>query len=282
MSTVHPKLANLHGLQESFLGHRLQVNDNYGFLPHYLYFLRNLDKWPASAQIQKRLLASVSTDCEVAWKQWREFRSAQAEVTSIYLVENYFRGNIVDLEVSRPGTKKSCDISVQFGGREALVYLEVKAQSGQQHGDKHPLSREAYLFTPQGEEDLMSWLFDPRTSSTTGAPMVPFCKQASDKGADALLAMIDIFQWKTTDLSTLGQYLVPDCEAIDEVIFTKTPEEPEFEFSPRKLTVFIIQAGAQVSKKMGCLREIWLFNDSALDKLLVIRAAGVSAVLPGA
>lgn len=268
---MHPDLASLPELHDSFLGHRLRSNPSYGFMPHYLFFLENHKRWYGSADIQRRILAPVSEDQEAAWKEWRQFRSAQAEVTAAYLVEKLLGKCVRDLEVCRPGYTKSCDIRTSFDG-QTDSYLEVKAQSGQQHGSRHPLSHEAYSFTPQGEDDLRSWLFEPRVSQATGGAMTPYCLQASAKGADVLVAMIDIMQFETAGLHELGRTLVPDCltESLEPI--SATPDSGE-------LIVSSFTAGAGTTNSMGALREIWLFNESSLDRLLVIHAHGKPQVL---
>ena len=268
---MQAQLASLPGFCDSFLGHRLREQPNYGFLPHYAFFLENCHRWKKWTDIQKRIVAPVSNDPIIAWKEWRQFRSAQAEISAAYLIENNLSGRINDLEVARPGCKKSCDILATFKCQSSL-YLEVKAQSGQQHGSQHPLSK-SNSFTPQGEEDLSSWLFEPRVSQSTGNAMVPYCIQASRKEADVLIAMTDIMQWNTEGLVQLGKFLVPDALA----------ESHQSLLAPNNgnagLAVTSFDAGASTKERMGNLQEVWLFNESASNGLLVIRTHGIRPIL---
>jgi len=201
---------SLNGFNESFLGHSVRDNPNYGFIPHFEFFLENKHRWNNATRVLNRILAPVPTDPTVAWETWRQFRSAQAEITSIFLVESSFQGSVEELEVAKPGATKSCDICARFPTK-GQVYIEVKAQSGQQHGDKHPLHDGTIGFTPQAEDDLRSWLFEPKISSKTGKPMKPYCCHAAEKSADVLLAMTDIFFEQSKDLLSLGRVLFPDC-----------------------------------------------------------------------
>jgi hypothetical protein len=211
----------LTGIAESFLGDRLRKNPGYKFLPHYCYFLNNLHRWNNAIQIQDRILAAVPSDSDAAWKAWIQFRSAQGEINSVFLIENYLRGEVDDLEVSPPQKTKTCDISARFDSG-AACYLEVKSQSGQQHGDRHPLTEGAIGFTPQDEDDLRSWLFEERVSSNKGQPMVPMCKQASEKGADVLIGFMDIFHWDSHDNRSFGKRLVPDAQGMSNVVYRRT------------------------------------------------------------
>jgi hypothetical protein len=285
MPIFHQKLRDLQGLEESFLGHRLSSNPSYGFLPQYQFFLDNQERWSAeSTKIQGRILAKVPCDCEAAWIQWREFRSAQAEITSIFFIEIFFRGLVTGLELPRPGKSKTCDLAVRFDPSSEIVYLEVKAQSGQQRGDRHPLSSNGSLFTPHGEEDLSSWLFNQEKISTkNGKLMVPKCQDVAAKGADALLAMIDIFQWETADLVALGKYLAPDFQSVDESIF-KRKSLGNAKLNRRytnRISVVTIVVGLETTRMMCGLREIWLFNESKMQSVLILRAVGAAAILHG-
>lgn len=260
---MHTHLTTLPGFDASFLGHRFRAQPNYGFLLHYTFFLENQQRWTKWEDINNRIVAPVSDDPVIAWREWRQFRSAQAEISAAYLIEKYLGGKIQDLEVQRPGALKSCDILATFGDQRSL-YLEVKAQSGQQHGSQHPLSTNQYSFTPQGEDDLRSWLFEPRKSLSTNEAMVPYCTQASSKGADVLIAMVDIMQWETEGMFELGRFLVPD--AITEgsqVLLTPSGDDG--------LNIFSFEAGASTRARLGSLKEVWLFKESASNGLLIIR-----------
>lgn len=173
----------------------------------------------------------------------------------------------MDLEVAKSGSSKSCDIRAKFPSWDEL-YIEVKAQSGQQHGDRHPLSSEAIGFTPKSEEDLRRWLFEERTSSLTGELMKPCCRQAAEKGADVLIAMTDIFPEEHTDMLSLGKRLTNAgrvwCRRVARAA---------------KLQLFIVKGDEGVLSKMCGLKEVWVLNDSRSNEVLVIRARESNAVL---
>lgn len=284
-------MRRLQGFDESFLGERLSKNPGYNFLPHYLYFLSKIRRWKNAAQIQARILRAVPDESSDAWKAWIEFRSAQGEVTAIFFVENYLRGEVDHVEVSPPGHTKSCDLSARFISG-ATCYLEIKSQSGQQHGDRHPLAIGEREFAPQGEEDLRSWLFDEgRLSSRTGEPMIPQCIQASKKGADVLVAMTDIFHWKTEDFRSLGRFLVSDFQDESNVTYRRKFRrqlscrniigwfQQRIGLKGDVLNVHILEAGSASSPKMGSLREVWLLKSSAPAEMTVIRSRGAQPVL---
>lgn len=285
-------LNHLTGIARSFLGDRLRKYPGYKFLPHYCYFLNNLHRWNNAKQVQDRILAAVPSDSDAAWEAWRQFRSAQGEISSVFLIENYLRGEVDDLEVSPPQKSKSCDISARFDSG-AVCYFEVKSQSGQQHGDGHPLIDGAIGFTPQDENDLRSWLFEKRVSSTNGQPMVPMCKQASEKGADVLIAFMDIFHWDSHDNPSFGKSLVPDAQGMSKVVYRRTfwrhlsCQNVLMGILQRvgvirdSLCIHVLEAGENTSQQMGTLREIWLLSSSALAEMLIIRSRGATKVLDG-
>lgn len=126
-------MKSLEGFEESFIGHAVRNNAGYGFLPHFRYFMENKHRWANATAVVNRILKPVPEAPNEAWEVWRQFRSAQAEITSIFLFENYFHGQVEDIEVSRPGSIKPCDIRARLPSCGEL-YVEVKAQSGQQHG----------------------------------------------------------------------------------------------------------------------------------------------------
>lgn len=293
MLTARRKLKQLTGFEDSFLGHRFRKNPDYKFLPHYWYFLNNYRRWKNADQLQVRILATIPSEFDQAWEVWRQFRSAQSEITSIFLIENYLRGKVAGLEISPPEKTKSCDIAARFASG-ALCFLEVKSQSGQQHGDKHPLSSGGIGFTPQGEDDLRSWLFEERSSSITGEPMVPYCMQASDKGADVLIAFMDIFRWETHDAGSLGKVLVPDIQGASNVVYRRdfwkqlSCQNVSKGFlqwiglNRDSLCVHAFEAGTKTSQQMGRLRELWLLKSSALAEMIVIRSCSAERVLDDA
>lgn len=258
---------SLDGFDESFIGHAVRDNANYGFLAHFQYFLNNKHRWANSSGVLKRILERVPEEPNGAWEIWRQFRSAQAEITSVFLVENYFLGTVRNLEISKPDVTKSCDIHASFPSCGEL-YLEIKAQSGQQHGDKHPLSSEPIGFTPQSEDDLRSWLFEERVSAKTGEAMKPHCRQAAEKSADILMVMRDIFLQESKDMLSLGHLLSPD------------HGRTGWRTTSGKMSckLFVVEAGEETSKKMCGLKEVWVFNNSRLDEMLVIHSINSDAI----
>jgi len=250
--------------ERSFLARRIRQNPEYKFQPHYLYFLNNRYRWNNTDQIQKRILAEIPDDNAQAWNCWRQFRSAQSEITSIFLIENCLNGEVTGIEVSPPGVEKSCDIAARFTNQE-VFFLEVKSQSGQQHGDKHPATDGPIEFTPQGEEDLRSWLFEERLSNKTGEPMTPLATQASEKGAHVLIAFTDIFHWETSNADSLAQYLAPDSRKISKQRnFWKKPCSLNIWYWIKCMTglhqdyldIHIYEAGSKTSERMKKLSEI--------------------------
>ena len=275
-------LKKVDGFKNSFLEHTLLQTPKYGFVPHLIYFLKRKDRWANSDIILQRIFAEVPADSMQAWEVWRQYRSAQAEVTSIYLIENYLTGEVREIEVDRPGIKKRCDIHVAFHD-DVDFYFEVKAQSGQQHGDKHRISDDLIGFCPQFEDDLYSWLFEEKISTQNGQPMRPMCLQASDKRADVLLAMTDIFFQKNTNLSSLVKFITPDFTDMHIKVFRREYSKMR---SLNNLTGAVLQwlrikndiirviavtAGEETVRKMGSLKEVWVFDNSALGEIIVIR-----------
>lgn len=250
----------LDGFKESFIGCLVSDNPEYGFLPHFQYFFDNRHRWRNSNKILKRILARVPENPDEAWEVWRQFRSAQAEISSIFLLENVLKADVLGLEVSKEGVAKSCDICATFSSCGKL-YIEVKAQSGQQHGDRHPLSR-SILFSPRNEEDLRSWLFEEKVSSKDGKVMKPYCFQASEKSADVLMVITDIFS--SGDMLSLGKVLSPD----------QVSAKRESMSGDSKHKLFVVEAGKGTSGKMYGLNEVWLFDNSRLDEMLVLHTKG--------
>lgn len=270
MLTVYRTHNDLEGFEKSFIGNTVRRNPKYAFLPHFEHFLKNKYRWCNTDQVLNRILAGVPEESEKAWETWRQYRSAQAEITAIFLIENYLYGKVQDLEVARPGFSKRCDIHARFNsGNE--YYLEVKAQSGQQHGTKHPLADGIEEFSPQSEEDLLSWLFTEKSSSRTGMPMQPYCSQASEKGADVLIAMDDIFEEESESTRSLGKLLVPDHRKIENKDFRRNKSDC--------LSAVIMEAGKETTRKMQGLREVWVFDNSKLGEMLIIHAENSDIIL---
>jgi len=234
------------------------------FCSHLEYFLKNKHRWENADSIIDRIFwKKISDENKRAWEQKRNCRSAQAEITSIYIIENYLDGIVKNLEQSKPNSKKSCDILATFHDKNDY-YIEVKAQSGQQHGDKHPLSNGLISFNPHFENDLLSWLFEIKVSSRNGSIMRPYVLQASDKKADVLMVMTDIFYRKAGNLKEF----IKNNFCNDNNIFGI--KKSVREFKKNKLKLYICKAAEKIAKKMGTLKEIWLFDESKICEMAII------------
>lgn len=261
-------MRSLDGFNESFIGFKERENPDYAFLGHFRYFVCNSHRWANSSGILNRILAPVPTNSDEAWEIWSQFRSAQAEVTSIFVVEHFFHAQVEEIEAAKLGVAKSCDIRARFPDCPDL-FIEVKAQSGQQHGDKHPLSVEPIGFTPRFESDLRSWLFEEKISAKTGELMKPYCRQAAEKSADVLVAISDIFRQDQGDLCSLARRLVPDHQGTVEKASS----------GELMCNLLIVEGGESTSTKMCGLPEVWLMDMSRLDEVLVIHSSGGKSIL---
>lgn len=234
-------------------------NDSYGFWPDFEYFLSNLDRFGNSESILKRLsiTAPMSLETDQAWNRWQIFRAAQSEVTSIFLIEKVFMGDV--LEIVSEDKVPTPDLKVNLGNHELLI--EIKSQSGQQHGDMHPRANGWIMFDPQDENDLKSWLFIERISSRNGKPMKPKTLEADEKGAHILAALTDFFT-TINDIKSQVSFICPGCKLVD----TKTIQFQE----GKSLRVYFFQAEFPLTLKPDNLREIWLFDESHLDRFIVL------------
>ena len=260
--TKYPRIkrfiSQIENLEDTFL-HDYSSNDNYGFWPDFEYFLSNLDRFVNSESILKRLsiTSPMSMEIDQAWNRWRTFRAAQSEVTSIFLIEKIFMGNV--LEIVPEEKSPTPDLKVKLGSHEVLI--EIKSQSGQQHGDKHPRTNGWIMFDPQDEHDLKSWLFIERISSRSSKPMKPKAFEADEKGAHILAALTDFFTM-INDIKSQISFICPGCKLVD----TKTIQFQE----GKPLTVHFFQAEFPLSPKLSNLKEIWLFDESHLDRFFVL------------
>jgi len=251
-------ISGLSQAEDTFLYDRF-ANSDYGFWPHLEYFLENLRRFPNCSPILKRLsvVVPMSMDMEKAWGEWRKFRSAQSEVTTIFLIENYFAGRI--LEIIPENRTPSPDLKIKLS--EHNYMLEIKAQSGQQHGDKHPRLNGGHSFDPKFEEDLKSWLFMEKISSRSGKPMKPKVLEAEEKGSDILVAMTDFFA-TIDEIQSKVSYLSPNSTFIDKKAI-------QIE-SGNLLKAHFYQVKFPVNRKLHILKEIWLYDESHLDNFLVL------------
>lgn len=234
-------------------------NDSYGFWPDFEYFLSNLDRFVNSESILRRLSipAPMSMEIDQAWNRWQIFRAAQSEVTSIFLIEKAFIGNV--LEIVPEDRVPTTDLKVNLGNHELLI--EIKSQSGQQHGDKHPRTKGCIMFDPQDENDLKSWLFIERISSRSGKLMKPKALEADEKGAHILATLTDFFT-TINDIKSQVSFICPGCKLVDIKTIQFQEEKP--------LTVHFFQAEFPLSPKPDNLKEMWLFDESHLDRFIVL------------
>lgn len=260
--TKYPRIKKFISQRESFRDTFLydySSNDSYGFWPYFEYFLSNLDRFVNPESILKRLsiTAPISMELDKAWNRWQIFRSAQSEVTCIFLIEKAFMGNV--LEIVPEDKVPTPDLKVNFGNHALLI--EIKSQSGQQHGDKHPRKNGWTMFDPQDENDLKSWLFIEKISSRGGKPMKPKAREADEKGAHILAALTDFFT-TINDIKSQASFICPGCELVD----TKAIQFQE----GKPLTVHFFQAELPLFPKPDILKEIWLFDESHLDRFIVL------------
>ena len=242
----------------TFLYDRLDT-PNYGFWPHFEYFLSHIQRFGNSESIIERLSLIVPSNMEIkkAWEQWRKFRSAQSEITSIYLIENYLKG-VVE-EIIPTTIKPTADIKIRL--RKDHYLVEVKAQSGQQDGSIHPRANGWNHFSPDDELDLKSWLFEEKLSSRDGKPMKPKVLEADCKGASILFAMVDIM-FNHNDLHELVPDICPSIEHLE----TRRIDIPTL----KPFTSHFYKAIFPVKKALLNLKEIWLFHESHLESFVVL------------
>ena len=246
------------GHEDTFLHDRIS-NPNYGFWPHLEYFLLNAYRFKNHETIIERLLLEVPLNMEInkAWAKWQKFRSAQSEITVIYINEMYFSGQVV--EIVPVDKKPTPDIKVILHNCEHLI--EIKAQSGQQHGSKHPRAKGCNSFTPQDELDLKSWLFHEKISSRNDKPMEPKTLEADKKGADILVAMTDYFH-TGTDIKNEASKICPGSKYLESKNVKDNEDKP--------LIVHFFESAYPISKDLKNLKEIWLFDESHLDRFMVL------------
>ncbi len=237
--------------EETFLYDRLDT-PGYGFWPHLEYFLGNLQRFVNYESIIERLTLAVplGLNKDEAWRKWQIFRSAQAEVTSIFIIENYVKGQV--LEIVPTINKPTPDLKVKLFNQQ---YLEVKAQSGQQHGSIHPRLSGLNQYSPANELDLKSWLFEEKISSRNNQPMKPKIIEADKKGASILLAMIDI-EIKG-DLNKQVPIICPENNYLERI-------EGCDHFNCYFYRVTF------PARDLKNVKEVWLFHESHLDSFLAL------------
>jgi len=269
-STLYPKVTQLiDGMpfpKETFLFDRLS-NVDYPFWIELEHFLSISERLGNICEIIRKLCseAPLCLDIDKAWEKQRDFRSAQFEVTSIFLIEQYFRGKVALIPENRFPTPDFL-IDLSQGG----FTVEAKAQSGQQHGDKHPRLHGPVLFDPKEEIDLRSWLFEERISSRNGKPMKPQILAAERKGADVLICQTDYVKTRD-DLLTRISILCPESYLMKRISLQSV--------NGKAMDVAFFHATYPSAQPLTKLKEIWLCNLSRSSYGLVVLSRGNADIL---
>lgn len=251
-------LSSITSYRDTFISDKL-CNPEYGFWPHLEYFLLNQNRYGDHKSIIERLSLPVpiTNNFETAWNKWRIFRSAQSEITSIYIIENYLSGRVIEIvpvnEIPTP------DLLVDFNNSK--YFIEVKAQSGQQHGSEHPRSKKSKQYSPKDEDDLKSWLFEEAISSRSGKPMKPKTIESDEKQADILIAMTDILN-TIDDVISQALYICPNSSFIEKQSIKINSGEI--------ISVHFFKSDYPIKRSINNLKEIWLFDESQLDRFIVL------------
>jgi hypothetical protein len=233
-------------------------NAEYPFWVEFEYFLSNSDRLGNTNEIFRKLssVASLSLDIATAWGRHRDFRSAQFEVTVIFLIEKCFGGKAQIIPESNVPTP---DFEVELN--QGKFTIEAKAQSGQQHSDKHPRHNGQILFDPKEEVDLRSWLFEERISSRNGRAMEPQVVAAEKKGADILVCQTDYVKTEQDLLSQI-RILCPKSQFAERMTLQIANRKP--------IEVQFFQATYPYTRQPIKLKEIWLCNLSSSHYRLVV------------
>jgi len=249
-------VSQIENVKDTFLS---DYDESYGFWPDLEYFLEISGRLVNPGSILRRLTVAAPMSMEIgqAWNRWQIFRSAQMEVTAIFLIETVFKGKV--LEIIPEGKVPTPDFKANFGKQELLI--EVKSQSGQQHGDKHSRSKGWIMFDPQEESDLKSWLFIERTSSRSGRPMKPKVVEAEEKGAHILFAQTDFFS-SMGDITRQASFICTGCQLVS----TATIQPP----AGKPVKAHFFKGAFPVSRQLHKLREIWLFDESHRERFVVL------------
>jgi|GEM_PF-1276919 len=269
-SFLYPKVAQLiNGMplrKETFLFDSLS-NIDYPFWIELEYFLSISERLGNIDEIIRKLFseAPLSLDIDKAWEKQRDFRSAQFEVTSISMIEQYFHGKVALIPENRFPTPDFWIDLIQ-----GSFTVEAKAQSGQQHGDKHPRLRGPILFNPKEEADLRSWLFEERISSRNGKPMKPQILAAERKGADILICQTDCVKTRD-DLLTQVSILCPESHLTNRISLQSANQKP--------MDVAFFHATYPSTQSLTKLKEIWLCNLSKSSYGLAVLSRGNADIL---
>jgi len=253
-------ILKLSNAKDTFLYDRAN-NQEYGFWPHFEHFLANLNSYKNYDSIIRRLSLTAPCDLEIskAWVKWQIFRSAQSEVTSIFIIEKYFSGAVKEI-IAKQENIKTPDLRVSINLNEILI--EVKAQSGQQHGTKHPRCKGSDSYSPQDEENLNSWLFQEKISSRNGKPMKPKTIETEEKGAAVLFAMTDIIP-TVFDIEKRTHLICPGSKFIRKSHFSSDSND--------SVVVYFFHVKFPILNRLSSnLQEIWLFDECHLDEFIVL------------
>jgi len=246
---LYPKVAqfilDLPCQSETFLFERMS-NVEYPFWAEFEYFLSDIENRLGNTQeILRKLSSKAPLSCDRGWECWQAFRSAQFEVTAISLIERYFGGKAI--QIVPQGSSPTPDFEVQLN--QGIFMVEAKAQSGQQHGDKHPRHDGPILFDPKDEFDLRSWLFERRISSRDGKAMEPRVIAAEKKGTDILICQTDYVATKGDLLSQIS-VLCPENIILEKVNLESPYGEP--------IDATFCQVTFPSPRHLTKLKEIWL------------------------
>jgi hypothetical protein len=247
--------------KDTFLFDRTESID-YPFWAELEYFLLNSERLGDTREILRKLCseAPLSLESGMAWEKHRDFRSAQFEITAIFLIEKYFGGKVILFPESSTPTP---DFEVELNQKRFTV--EAKAQSGQQHGDKHPRHNGPILFDPKEEIDLRSWLFEEKISSRNGKPMVPQVFAAEKKGADVLVCQTDYVKTQDNLLSQIS-ILCPESQLVERISLQAVHQDP--------MDAIFFQATYPCVRQPSGLKEIWLCDlGSSRYRLVVLSSA---------
>lgn len=234
------------------------LNGEYPFWAEFEYFLSNSERLGNTREILRKLssVAPLTLDITTAWGKQRDFRSAQFEVTVIFLIEKCFGGKTLLIPESSVPTP---DFEVELN--QDKFTIEAKAQSGQQHGDKHPRHNGQILFDPKEEMDLRSWLFEERISSRNGKAMEPQVIAAEKKGADILVCQTDYVKTEQDLLSQI-RILCPESQFAEEMTLQVANRKP--------IDALFFQATYPCARQSIKLKEIWLCNLASSRYRLVV------------
>lgn len=231
---------------ETFLSD-YKSNVKYPFWAEFEYFLSNTERLGNTQEIVRKIssVAPMNMDSNRAWGNWRDFRSAQFEITAIFLIEKYFGGEITQLVPHSKVPTPDFEVRLNQGN----FMIEAKAQSGQQHGNKHPRQNGTILIDTKDEIDLLSWLFEETISSRNKKAMEPQAMAAEKKGADILICQTD-YRATKADLLSQVSVLCPQ---------NKLKEKITLQSANRKaIIITFFQATYPGARQITKLKEIWL------------------------